>query len=68
MALVIDANRCPHSHRCPMIAVCPVEAITQHGLTVPEVDSQKCIECGKCIAVCGMQAAYISDDDYGKTL
>lgn len=56
MALTIDKNRCPQNHRCPLLTICPVGAITQEGYGLPKIDPDKCIECGRCIKFCGMQA------------
>lgn len=58
MALTIDAARCPQNHRCPMIPMCPVGAISQEGYGLPKIDAKKCIECGKCVKICGMQAVH----------
>lgn len=58
MALSIDKNRCPQNHRCPILTICPKGAITQDGYGLPLIDSDKCIECGKCIKYCGMRAVY----------
>ena len=58
MALVIDKNLCPQNHKCPMISFCPMEAITQEGFSLPVIDSDLCIECGKCIEVCGKKAVH----------
>lgn len=37
-------------------AVCPVSAITMkpddEGFLYPEIDSEKCLKCGKCLTVC----------------
>ena len=49
MALVIDPLLCPQNHRCPMIPICPAGAISQKGNALPEIDPEKCIECGKCV-------------------
>ena len=46
MALVIDPLLCPQNHRCPMIPICPAGAISQKGNALPEIDPEKCIECG----------------------
>ena len=56
MALAVDKNRCPQNHRCPMIEKCPVGAIVQQGYGLPIIDEQKCIQCGKCSKICGMNA------------
>ncbi|MEG1574671.1 MAG: 4Fe-4S binding protein [Bacteroidales bacterium] len=58
MALVIDAKLCPQNHRCPLISLCPVRAIKQNGYELPVIDPEKCIECGKCAKMCGMNAVY----------
>lgn len=58
MAIIIDAKLCPQNHRCPMLSVCPAGAITQEGFGLPVIDPEKCIECGKCIKVCGRRATY----------
>ena len=67
MALAVDPGRCPQNHRCPMLAVCPAEAITQEGYGLPRINPDKCIECGKCMKICGMQAVYKNQDN-GKTV
>lgn len=56
--LHIDQTKCPQSHRCPMIPQCPVDAISQVGFELPVIDTDVCIECGKCIEICGMRAVY----------
>jgi len=56
MALVVDKNKCPQNHKCPMIEMCPVGAIMQQGHGLPIIDDQMCIQCGKCIEICGMKA------------
>ena len=58
MALVIDPLLCPQNHRCPMIPVCLAGAISQKGNALPEIDPEKCIECGKCVRHCGRQAVH----------
>ncbi len=56
MALTINSLACPQNHRCPIIHVCPVGAISQDGYGLPVIDQAECIECGKCINFCPMQA------------
>lgn len=58
MALQIDPRLCPQNHRCPLIAICPVGAISQEGFSLPVIDPERCIECGKCMRQCGKQAVY----------
>ncbi|MGL5937159.1 MAG: 4Fe-4S binding protein [Phocaeicola sp.] len=67
MPLVIDKKKCPQNHTCPMIAHCPVSAIIQQGFELPQIDSELCIKCGKCVKICGMKAVYKVDLD-GKTV
>ena len=67
MALTVDDLRCPQNHRCPLLTVCPVGAITQSGFGLPVIDPEKCIECGKCVKRCGMQAVYKAKE-HGQTL
>lgn len=58
MPIVVDKDRCPQNHRCPLIDLCPRQAISQVGFGLPQIDADKCIECGKCVRSCGMQAIY----------
>ena len=58
MAMIIDAVKCPQNHVCPLIKICPLEAISQNGIGLPEIDSDVCVECGECAVHCGMQAIY----------
>lgn len=48
----VDSKMCPQNHRCPAIDVCPTDAITQQGYALPTINSDKCIECMKCIKFC----------------
>ena len=52
MVIKINPDFCPANHPCPVVRVCPVGAIYQEGYGVPKVDSEKCIDCGKCTRVC----------------
>jgi len=52
----VNPKRCPQNHRCPAIRVCPTKAISQEGYGLPEVDDEKCIDCGKCVRFCPMNA------------
>lgn len=58
MAYTIDPGLCPQNHRCPLISLCPVEAISQEGFSLPHIDAAKCIECGACAEQCGRQAIH----------
>ncbi|QZE14833.1 4Fe-4S binding protein [Halosquirtibacter laminarini] len=58
MALSIDPHRCPQNHKCPMLSICKYDAITQNGYGLPVIDKEKCVECGKCVRYCGMQAVH----------
>lgn len=42
---------CKDKDKCPAIAVCPMVALAQKAVG-PEVDAQKCIDCGMCTTVC----------------
>ncbi|MCR2030840.1 4Fe-4S binding protein [Alistipes timonensis] len=41
-----------------MIPICPAGAISQKGNSLPVIDPEKCIECGKCVKHCGRQAVH----------
>ena len=56
MAIQIIKARCPQNHPCPSVKVCPVSAIIQKGFAAPDIDAEKCIDCGKCIKFCPMGA------------
>jgi len=58
MALQVSSIACTQNHKCPLIRVCPVNAITQNGMGLPAIDEFKCIECGKCVRYCPMQAVH----------
>ena len=52
----INAHACPQNHACPAVRVCPVNAISQKGHGLPEINHEKCIKCMKCIKFCPMRA------------
>ena len=53
MKITVNEEKCPQNHKCPSIAVCPVEAISQETIaSLPVIDGEKCIACGKCIKFC----------------
>lgn len=52
---------CPQNHRCPLIPLCPVNAISQDGFSLPHIDADKCIGCGKCARSCPKGAVYVLD-------
>ena len=54
--LIVKKERCPQNHPCPSIRVCPTKALSQVGYKAPEVDQEKCIQCGKCVKFCPMRA------------
>ena len=60
MAVIIKKDRCPQNHPCPMVRSCPTGAIVQDGMNAPEIDEEKCIDCGKCVKGCPM-GAFISN-------
>jgi Fe-S-cluster-containing hydrogenase component 2 len=48
----VDKRFCPQNHPCPTKRICPVGAIKQQGFAAPEIDHNKCTDCGKCIRTC----------------
>ena len=54
MAIQVHMSRCPQNHPCPSVRVCPVGALEQTGFEAPQVNKEKCIDCGKCVAFCPM--------------
>jgi len=52
----INEHRCPANHPCPAVRVCPVKAISQKGFGLPSINTDVCINCGKCIKFCPMRA------------
>lgn len=62
MKVEVNKSKCPHNHICPLISVCPVNAISQNNEGYPIVDYDLCIECGKCLKHCPMQAMTGTND------
>lgn len=56
MAVEVIAEKCPQNHPCPAVRVCPVNALLQDRYEAPRVEEDRCIDCGKCVAVCAMGA------------
>lgn len=56
MSIVIREELCPKNHRCPAVRECPVQALTQTGFSAPVINTEKCIDCGKCAEICPMGA------------
>ena len=56
--MTVDPGRCPQNHKCPAVAVCPVGAIMQKGIGLPEIAEDVCIDCGKCISFCPRKAIH----------
>lgn len=56
MTVKIVKQLCPQNHRCPSLRVCPAGALSQKGNNAPEVDKEKCTDCGKCTRLCPMGA------------
>jgi Fe-S-cluster-containing hydrogenase component 2 len=54
--LIVKKERCPQNHPCPSIRVCPTGALSQVGYQAPEIDQEKCIQCGKCVRFCPRRA------------
>lgn len=56
----LNKSLCPQNHRCPAIRICPTDAISQDSpYSVPKIDKDKCIACGKCIKLCPTNALYM---------
>ena len=53
MKITVNPNKCPQNHSCPSINVCPKQAISQTNInSLPKIDHNKCIVCGKCMQFC----------------
>ncbi|MDF2885060.1 MAG: putative 4Fe-4S ferredoxin iron-sulfur binding domain protein [Clostridiaceae bacterium] len=50
--IVVKAENCPQNHICPPVLICPVGALKQSGHNAPTVDTNSCIQCGKCTNFC----------------
>jgi len=61
MAVVVFEEHCPKNHSCPAARACPAEALKQKAGSAPEVDPEKCTECGICVRYCMMRALQIMD-------
>lgn len=62
MKMQVIKHRCPQNHPCPSVRVCPVDALSQQGFSAPDVDQDKCIECGKCVRFCPMGALSLQEE------
>jgi ferredoxin len=62
--LTISSTACPQNHRCPLMRVCPTGAISQDGFGLPIIDEEKCIECGKCVKYCPLNAVISNTKKY----
>lgn len=58
----VDEKICPQDHKCPAIRVCPVNAITQEGFGLPQVNNDICVECQKCIKFCPLGAIKYTEE------
>lgn len=57
MKILVNKQKCPQNHVCPSIKVCSKGAISQETpFSLPVVDAEKCIVCGKCMQFCPMGA------------
>lgn len=53
MKIIVNQSICPQDHKCPAMAVCPKGAITQKDIrSLPVINYDKCIACGKCMQFC----------------
>ena len=53
---VVISHRCPQDHPCPCVRMCPEDAVIQHGFAAPEIDKNKCVDCGACVDICPYKA------------
>ena len=61
--LTIIKDRCPKNHKCPAVKVCPVGALSQKDFSVPIIDYDRCIKCGKCSNFCPKRALVLMKED-----
>ena len=61
--LTIIKDRCPQNHKCPAVKVCPVGALSQKDFSVPIIDYDRCIKCGKCSNFCPKMALVLIEED-----
>lgn len=61
MPVQVDAGKCPQNHRCPLVAICPAEAISQQGNSLPVIDADRCVECGLCVEQCPKGAMHMAE-------
>jgi Fe-S-cluster-containing hydrogenase component 2 len=53
ITIKVEASRCPQNHVCLATSICPTGAIIQKsGFSFPEINDEKCAECGVCTIVC----------------
>jgi len=53
MKIIVNPEKCPQNHECPSIAICEARAITQKDIySLPEIDNERCILCGRCMQYC----------------
>jgi len=52
--ILVQSQYCPQNHRCPTLSVCPADALKQQEYQAPTIDSETCIECGRCVASCSV--------------
>ncbi|MHB0937309.1 MAG: ATP-binding protein [Armatimonadota bacterium] len=61
MAITVFKEHCPQNHQCPAVRACPMEALTQKAGAAPEVDPEKCTDCGLCTKYCLTGALQLMD-------
>ena len=60
MTVTLNKNVCDKKPSCMMVTLCPASAISiRHG-EYPTIDSEACLDCGKCVAACPHQALTIA--------
>lgn len=55
--ITVNESRCPQNHPCPVVRFCPAGAIRQQSpFSAPEIDKENCLDCGRCVNLCGYGA------------
>jgi MinD superfamily P-loop ATPase len=48
----LNDDYCPKNHSCPMVSMCHKGAITQIDTNLPNINKEKCDDCGDCYSLC----------------
>ncbi|MCB8965102.1 MAG: 4Fe-4S binding protein [Bacteroidales bacterium] len=62
--IFVEESRCPQNHSCPVVGYCPTGAIKQKSRnSAPEIDKENCLDCGRCVNLCGYGAFMYKTDE-----